>query len=167
MGKAYANKKKLENKPKNDFYPTPKGLVYELLDTKELNGYKNILEPACGKYAISNVLKEKGYNVTSRDLQYGQDFLKDSYENESYDAIVTNPPFNLWNEFVEKAKSINCKKIIFIGRTNYFGSHSRNIKGVWNELSDVYVFDRQIAYDGLFREDGKAKAGCLITGWFV
>ena len=167
LGKAYASRKPENERPENDFYPTPKGLTYELINTGELEGYKTILEPACGKNAIVDILREYGFDVTARDLILGNDFLKDDYTGQKFDCIVTNPPFDLWNKFVEKAKTIDCKKIIFIGRTNYFGSHDRNVNGIWKELSDVYVFDRQVAYDGEFREDGKMKCGCIISGWFV
>ena len=167
MGKAYANKNKESDRPDNDFYPTPFGLTYELLNTGVLDGCKKILEPCCGKYAISSILEKNGFDVTSRDLIYGNDFLKDDYSNEKYDAIVSNPPFALWDDFIIKAKSIDANKIVMIGRTNYFGSHSRNINNLWENLSDVYIFDRQVAYDRKPRKDGKMYCGCLITGWFV
>lgn len=54
-----------------------------------------------------------------------------------------------------------------IGRLNLLGAHQRNINGFWNELSDIYVFDRQIAYDQPAREDEKAPAGMLVSGWFI
>ena len=54
----------------------------------------------------SNILKENGFLVTERDLNQGNDFLKDDYSNEHYEAIVTNPPFDLWDAFVEKSKTI-------------------------------------------------------------
>lgn len=167
MSSLIANRKKKELRPKFDFYPTPKCLVRKLIETKELDRFTNILEPACGDYAISSVLEEYGFNVTSRDLVYGNNFLKDDYSNEKYDAIVTNPPFSLFDDFVKKCKQVDCKKIIMIGRLNCFGAHKRNIEGIWNELSDVYVFDRQIAYDQPARPDEKAPAGMLVSGWFV
>lgn len=167
MGKAYANRKKEADRPENDFYPTPGGLTLELINTGELNGYKNILEPCCGQYAISKILEANGFNVTSRDLIYGNDFLKDDYSNEYYDAIVTNPPFDSYNQIIEKAKSINCKKVIAIGRTNYFASHSRNVEGFWKELSDVYIFDRQVEYRTPQLDIPDFCVGSLCTGWFV
>lgn len=167
MGKAYANRKKEADRPENDFYPTPGGLTLELINTGELNGYKNILEPCCGQYAISKILEANGFNVTSRDLIYGNDFLKDDYSNEYYDAIVTNPPFDSYNQIIEKAKSINCKKVIAIGRTNYFASHSRNVGGFWKELSDVYIFDRQVEYRTPQLDIPDFCVGSLCTGWFV
>ena len=64
-------------------------------------------------------------------------------------------------------KKIDTDKIVFIGKTNFFGSHKRTTDGIWNGLSDVYIFDRQVAYDREFRADGKMECGCLVTGWFV
>ena len=167
MGKAYANRKKESDRPENDFYPTPGGLTLELINTGELSGYKNILEPCCGQYAISKILEANGFNVTSRDLIYGNDFLKDDYSNEHYDAIVTNPPFDIYDEIIKKAKTVDCQKIICIGRTNYFGSHSRNINGMWDELSDVYIFDRQVEYRTPQLEIPDFCVGALVTGWFI
>ena len=166
MGKAYANKKTKDERPENDFYPTPKCLTWELLKTGVLKDCKDILEPCFGKGAISNILKENGFNVTCRDIMYGNDFLKDDYSNEHYDAVVTNPPFCKWDDFIKKSKDV-ADKVCVIGRTNYFGAHSRNIDGIWKNLEYVYVFDRQVDYTSEFREDGKVKCGCLITCWMV
>ena len=167
MGKAYANRKSSDERPENDFYPTPKGLVYELINTGELEGYKTILEPACGKNAIVDILRGYGFDVTAKDLILGNDFLEDDYTGQKFDCIITNPPFDLWNKFVEKAKTIDCKKIVFIGKTNYFGSHERNVSGIWNELSDVYVFDRQVEYRTPQLDIPNFCVGALVTGWFV
>ena len=115
MGKAYANRKKEELRHKNDFYPTPKCLTWELLKTGELDGVHKVLEPCFGEGAISNILKENGFLVTERDLNQGNDFLKDDYSNEHYECVITNPPFDLWDKFVEKSKTI-ADKVILIGR---------------------------------------------------
>lgn len=167
MGKAYANKKPETERPDNDFYPTPGGLVLELIKTGELDGCKTILEPCCGKYAISKILEENGFNVTSRDLIYGNDFLTDDYSGEHYDAIVTNPPFDIYNDIIRKARSIDCKKVIAICRTNYFASHDRNVTGFWDELSDIYIFDRQVEYRTPQLDIPDFCVGALCTCWAV
>lgn len=165
MGKAYAHRRAQNNI--NDLYDTPYCLTELLISTGELNNYKTVLEPCAGNFAISKILEKHNFVVTSRDIIFGNDFLKDSYRNEKYDCVVTNPPFNKWNEIVKKAKSIDCHKVCVIGRTNYFASHSRTMSGIWSNLSDVYIFDRQIAYDKPLRDDGLAYVGCLVTGWFI
>jgi galactokinase/galacturonokinase len=50
---------------------------------------------------------------------------------------------------------------------HFFSEHKRVREGIWEGLSDVFFFDRQIAYDKPAREDGKAPPGMLVTGWFV
>lgn len=158
MGKAYANRKPFTE---NDFYQTPKCLTYELLKTGLLFSKKTILDPCCGKGAISETLKKFGFSVDELDLTRGNDFLTDTYDKK-YDAVVMNPPFKYWDAFVEKALTLS-DLVITIGRTNYFGSKSRK----WEHLQYVYIFNRQVAYDKELRADEKIHCGCLITGWFV
>lgn len=166
MGKAYANRKIVEKRNKNDYYPTPLPLIVELEKLNLIKKTDIVLEPACGKdNRITEYFNSLNYDFTGKDLIYGNDFLKDSYGDNCYDCIVTNPPFSLWNDFVEKAKSIS-DKVIMIGRTNYFGAYKRNENGIWNHLKTVYIFNRQVAYDRFDEDPMKLKCGCLVTGWF-
>ena len=54
------------DRKENDFYPTPKWATEQLLKYEKFDG--DIWEPACGDGAISEVLKEHGYTVTSSDI---------------------------------------------------------------------------------------------------
>lgn len=116
-GKAYANRKRVEIRSPNDFFQTPKCLTWELLNVEDNSGVRIfdrnendiILDPCCGKYAISSILKESGLNVVEKDLIYGNDFLArdimGNYEDLTrYHKIVMNPPFKLFNDFVKKSK---------------------------------------------------------------
>lgn len=51
-----------------------------------------------GKSNITKVLNENGYNVISTHKNKEQDFF--IYEPENYDIIITNPPYELKNEFL-------------------------------------------------------------------
>lgn len=166
VGKAYANKKTSEERNKNDYYPTPKVLVVELEKLNLIKKTDNVLEPCCGEAKqISGYFNSLGYNFEEKDLIYGNDFLKDDYFTKHYDFVVTNPPFSLWDKFVEKSKRI-ADNVIMIGRTNYFGAYNRYRNGLWNHLKTVYIFDRQIAYDRFDEDEMKFKCGCLVTAWF-
>lgn len=167
-GKNYANRKPESERPLNDFYQTPKCMTWELLNTNYLQNHdvKCILDPCCGKSAIGNELLKSGFFLSEGDLIYGQDFLSDIYDTSTYDAIVMNPPFKLFNKFVEKAKEIS-PIVCCIGKPNFFGAHDRNVNGLWKNLEWVYIFDRQIAYDKPFREDAKVECGMIISGWFI
>jgi hypothetical protein len=166
MGKAYANRKKKEERPENDFYATPSTLIEELYKTGELDSIKTVLDPCCGEKIFEKTLSKYGLEFTSRDIKYGNDFLEGCYNIKKWDAIVSNPPLSLFDAFVEKAKRV-ADKVIFIGKVNFLGVHSRNINGLWNNLKRVYIFDRMVDYRSSFREDGKFKCGNLVTGFFI
>lgn len=170
MGKAYACKRSkvnISDLRESDFFETPRSCTIELLSkvSREFESVKTILEPCCGNYAISKVLTENGFNVVSRDLKYGNDFLFDDYSNEHYDAVVTNPPFSLWNDIVLKSRDV-ADKVFVIGKMNFFASHERTELNFWRELKHVWIFDRQIDYQFPINEDGLVGVGCLVSGFF-
>ena len=100
MGKAYANRKPVEERPEADFYSTPYSLTRELLKVR--NFPKVIYEPAAGNGAITHVLKQYGHIVVEDDIRTtGADFLD---FQDHVPCIITNPPFSLFTKFVEKAK---------------------------------------------------------------
>lgn len=88
-----------------DAYMTPKWCVESLL-SKWTPRSKYVWEPACGTGNISTILKEHNYYVISTDInQYGygeylQDFLNC---DDKFCCIITNPPYTLIPEFIEKA----------------------------------------------------------------
>lgn len=64
-----------------DLNETPECITRALLSTGELTN-KSIWEPACGRGAISKVLKDSGYNVWSTDIfDYG-------YGDEHFDFLT-------------------------------------------------------------------------------
>jgi len=81
--------------------------------------------------------------------------------------IITNPPFSLWDKFVWKAKSLQCPKFAFIGKTDYFSAHGRNISGLWEGLRYVEIFDRKVDFQTPYREDGLFCVGALTCAWFI
>ena len=164
MGKAYANRKPVSERPEQDFYSTPYPLTWELLKLNEFNKRTPIYEPADGSGAISSQLEKAGFKVYRDDIRTtGKDFLDCK---EKHPAIITNPPFSLWTEFVDSARGVS-DKWAFIGKTNFFGTYNRYKDGVWKNLSKVYVFNRQLDYRSPLRDDGAMHVGNLITGWFI
>ena len=166
-GKNYANRKPVSERPEGDFYPTPSCMVKELIESDLFVGQDmDIYDPCCGKYAIGNVLRQYGYkNIVEKDLMYGQDFLAD-YTDNTYDALIMNPPFKDFNAFVEKAKRI-ADKVYCIGKMNFFGAHDRNINKLWEHLEWVLPFDRQIAFDTPEDENGKVVCGMIVSCWMI
>ena len=188
MGKAYSNRKPVEQRPDSDFYPTPSYLIEELVYSDEFKvvielitayelvqenlkilGKKHIkiLDPACGDGIFGKVLKEhlpKAFPDFNDIRKDGVDFLSFESKNE-FDIVITNPPFSLFDEFVTKAKEV-APFVIFIGKTNFFGAYNRYKEGIWDNLRFVSIFNRQVDYRSPVREDGKFQCGNLVTGWF-
>lgn len=83
-----------------DFYPTPKNVTVALMQFLDLEP-SIIWEPACGNLAMSNVIESFGHTVISTDISIGGgDFFK---LTRTCDAIITNPPFSLSEDFIKKA----------------------------------------------------------------
>ena len=164
-GKNYANRKPLKERPEADFYSTPISLVWELNNRGILPDKSTVIyEPASGGNAIVNSLQDMGFSVVKDDIRTTKkDFLDCT---DTVDCIVTNPPFSLFDDFVLKAKEVS-PLVIMIAKTNFFGAYKRNQMGVWENLRDVYIFNRQVDYRTPHRQDGHFHVGNLITGWFV
>lgn len=154
-----------EARPPGDFYTTPKSLIWVAEDIikSEFPINEPILEPCFGDGAISDELEKYGYTVHKNDISCGKDYLASIF-NEKY--IITNPPFSLWNEFLIKAKK-QCEKIMFIGRTNYFGTADRLKNGIWKNLKSVHHFNRYIDYRTPSRQDGQFHVAAMATAWFL
>lgn len=108
-----------ENRDEFDFYATDPSAAKMLLEIETIS--KNIWECSCGEGHLSKVFEDAGYNVKSTDLidrgygQGGVDFLT---QTEKFDGdIITNPPYSVAKEFVEKAMELvedGSKVIMFL-----------------------------------------------------
>lgn len=115
-----------------DYYPTPKNVTQALMDFMFKNDYMDfnttIWEPACGNGAMSEALMEYCPSVYSSDIRetgYGVgniDFLKEKHPMK-FDAIITNPPFNLSAEFIKKATS-ESRIVCMLLKSQYW--HAKN-----------------------------------------
>ena len=164
-GKAYANRRKEDLRNPNDLYETPYCLTWELQKLNIIKPNKTILDSCCGNYAISKWFRDTNI-VTEKSLEYGNDFFEDKYEENQFDYVLINPPFDLWDKFIEKSKKI-ADTVIAIGKTDYFSCYQRLQNGIWDTLSDVYVFNRKVDYQFPIFESGEFGVGSLTSGWFV
>src|SRR5690606_6095380 len=135
-----------ENREKDDFYPTWPAATAALLTRERFDG--PIWEPACGEGDMSRVLEAAGYDVISTDLVdrgYGEprvDFLME-WEPRAPN-IVTNPPFGLAREFVDKALMLTTGKVAMFLRLAFLESIER---GVWlptTPLARIYIMSRRV-----------------------
>ena len=62
------------------------------------------------------ILKEQGYNVITSHIATGQDFFK--YQPDSFDLIISNPPFKNKKAFFERALSFK-KPFALVGPASW------------------------------------------------
>ena len=165
--KAYANRKKVEDRPEGDFYATPRSLMWvaESLFKDVFWISMPILDPCCGNGVMGQELSKMGFRVDENDLykRDGVDYLEGEWNQRQ---VVMNPPFSQWDAFVEKAKS-HASKVMAIGRLNYLSTQSRYQSDIWTHLKSVNVFTRYVDYQTPERDDGCFCVGAMATGWFV
>lgn len=61
-----------------------------------------IWECAEGKGNITKYLKENGFKVFGTDIITGTDFLNKELQLPYFDCIITNPPYQFKNQFLER-----------------------------------------------------------------
>lgn len=142
---------------KNDFVQTPKEITEALLKLETFEG--DILEPCCGKGAISEVLKSKGYNVISSDkFSYDYGIEKDLFEvTEKHDNIITNPPFTQQQKVKKHLLELTGKKLCLLWYVKNLGNEVETKTS--KNLKCVYVFNRRIDWV-------ETKLGWLFA-WYV
>jgi len=155
----------------NDYYAT------EPTSTKALLAVEKIiypaLEPACGEGHISKLLDEE--QTESTDLIYrgygigGIDFLTRDYFDR-YGTVITNPPFNQFQEFAEKALKIASKKVILFGKLQALEGQKRATFMQNSPLRTVYVFKARqnpLRNGSPVYENGKKWCSTMAFCWYV
>lgn len=113
-----------------DFYPTPATATTALLEHVSFRG--PVWEPATGKGHISEVLIANGHKVIETDLhaeKYGRgrtaDFLTAMTIPGNCKTIITNPPFSLFNRFMEQGLRLDPETFILHAAAGALGSKGR------------------------------------------
>lgn len=92
----------------DDFYPTPTVAIEALIRIEGDDIPWVLWEPACGDGAIVEPLRKTGRTVIATDLVDrglggGVDYLQTPLPDKRIAGIITNPPYRLAQEFLEKA----------------------------------------------------------------
>ena len=150
-----------------DFFPTPPWATFALIENEAFKG--DIWESACGNGAMSNVLSQTGQQVISSDLfdrgfgDVGEDFLRPRRRAPN---IVTNPPYNAAEGFVQSGLSQSSMKFALLLRLAFLeGANRANTIFAKSPPSRVWVFSERIT----FYPAGAVQKGSGTTAyaWFV
>jgi hypothetical protein len=124
-----------EDKDSRDDFPTPPWATRTMLESILLEvdpaiRSSSCLEPACGAGHMDKVLTEYfAHTVASDIFEYGygkvENFLTAPHEVGSFDWVITNPPFNLAEQFVSRALTIARKGVAILARTVFIESVGR------------------------------------------
>lgn len=156
-----------------DFYPTPAPVTSALV--RALGGMipAKVWEPACGDGAIARVLADAGHEVVATDIAdhgfgtAGVDFLATSRPRA--DAIVTNPPFRLINEFAIHALSLDVSLVAFLAKTRFLEGRKR-YTSLWRQHPAwrIYQFtDRLKFYSAESDDPDQPGWNTEAFAWFV
>lgn len=149
-----------------DFYPTPLDVVHKYLKADPIARlHCSILEPCAGNGNIINVLRNRGHTyIDAVEIRKGEketlekiannvyicDFLTMEGIENKYDVIITNPPYNKAQEFVEKSLDIikPSGKVVMLLRTNFLESQKRYDFWQKNPPSRLYVLSQRPSFTG-------------------
>lgn len=178
MSKATKTKPPLKQGSPNDFQTPPQALEPLLPYLKKDWA---IWECSEGKGNLSESLFRGGYKVVGSDILPGpypainsldastdktytrfwqKDFL--SWQPEAYDCIITNPPFSLKQQFLERAYQLQIPFAFLLPLTTFESSKRQRLFKQYG--LEVIFFDKRINFE---TPDGKGQGSWFATAWFT
>lgn len=128
----------------DDLYETPEICTEAAVRAGVFEGISKAWEPSAGRGAMARVLRRSGIEVHTTDLVAyegaddgivpGVDFLMQYVAPEGIDAIITNPPFKLADQFIRHALTLANRVIVLqramaiegAGRSDLIDGHLRD-----------------------------------------
>jgi hypothetical protein len=166
-----------KQKDKLDDFPTPpwgtRALCEYVIGRSDCEGM-TALEPAAGRGYMSEPLAEYFDSVTSADMaDYGYplshigSFIAEDcpFEPESFDWVITNPPFKYGQQFVEKALTVARVGVAMLCRTAFIETVGRYEMYCQHPLWRFAPFSERLPMiEG--KVDGSASSATSYA-WFV
>jgi hypothetical protein len=150
-----------------DFYPTPADVTQALLDALGPQPRPlRIWEPACGTGEMARVLREAGHEVYATDLHYrgygaqGVDFLQVS--DDGLDAIITNPPFEIAEEFIRHALK-QAPLVAMLLKSNYW--HTKRGKQLFADCPPTMEY--KLTWRPAFLQKERGNSPLMDCSWHV
>lgn len=111
--------------------------------------------------AFYQSFKRGGYNVVRSHIDEGQDFF--TYEPDSYDIIISNPPFNIKDEILKRLYELNKPFAILLPMNSLQGKTRYEFfkKGI-----QLLSFDGRIGFHNLDNMDKHIKGNSFATAYF-
>ena len=148
----------------SDDFQTPKEAINSLC--KYIPKDWIIWECACGKGNLVEAFKNKGFKVIASDLydnpyNGGVDFLIKK-PTEPYDVIITNPPYSIKQQFLERAYILD-KPFAFLLPLTTFETKKRQELFKTYGLEVIFL-DKRINFQ---TPSGQGSGSWFATAWFT
>lgn len=157
-----------------DFYATHPSAATKLMEVEKFKGA--IWEPAAGNGHLAKELKKKYIVYCSDIIQRNyiltvRDFLKIKNCKNTPINIVTNPPFNLAQEFIEMSLEVVADgyKVCMFLKLTFCEGKKRNLFFKKHPPKYIYVFSSRIrtANNGDFEKLKESGGSAICFAWFV
>ena len=150
----------------NDHYDTPDYTIQSLLDVHQI--VDPVFEPCAGNLAIVKMLNWTGGMVKSNDINDDlptdthYDYTRVSIFKDKFKTIITNPPYNIASDIIEKAvyDVVDGGEVIMLLRLNFLGSQKRKVFWKQMPLKHIYVLSKRPSFIG-------GKTDSTEYAWFI
>ena len=119
-----------------------------------------IWECAMGKGNLVDGLQEKNFDVVGSDILSEQDFL--IWEPKKFDCIITNPPFSLKQEFLERCYSFKKPFALLLPLTTFETEKRQKLFKKYG--LEVIFLPKRINFE---TPSGKGSGSWFATAWFT
>jgi hypothetical protein len=141
----------------NDFQ-TPCEALYPLIPYIRKDWI--VWECANGEGNLTMELKRLKYQVIDTDILTGNDFLK--WQPDKYDCIITNPPYSLKQEFLERCYQLGKPFALLVPLTTF---ETPKRQALFKKYGvQVIFFDKRINFTTPSKEGSGA---WFATAWFT
>ncbi len=147
-----------ENGASDDFQ-TPGEALWPLFPY--LNKDWTIWECASGKGNLVREFEKRGYKVIASDILTRKDFLL--WQPESFNCVVTNPPFSLKLEFLQRCYSLKKPFALLLPYTTFEG---RKRQALFKEFGvECILFSKRISFETPSGKGGGAWFPVMWVTW--
>ena len=154
-----SNKQPPMRQGSSDDFQTPQIAINPLIPF--LNKDEVVWECASGNGNLTEAFFKEGFNVVATDIREGIDFLKEIPE-QKFDCIITNPPFSLKQEFLQRCYELGKPFALLLPLTTF---ETKKRQELFKKYGlQVIFFDKRINFE---TPSGKGSGSWFATAWFT
>jgi len=151
----------------SDWYVEPRSCINALLDVETFAGQS--WDPSCGGGNIPLAMQARGLNCWGSDIAdrgFGTTGLSFFDAEDRADSIVSNPPYGVIEDYIDRALSLTDCKVAILARLAFLEGQARRQKFTQWPLARVWVSSKRLSMPP-GGTDVKAAGGTTAYAWFV